>query len=626
VRNTSISSTPAVMLSNRKTDLVSSTGPRWLLPALTSLIVGGFLLKWSWGKWLHPVVDFGRELYVPWQMLEGKALYRDLSYFNGPLSPFVNAVGFSLVGVGLQTLVWMNILVLVAVTALLVVLIARFSDIATAVIGSAVFLICFALADPTGSGTYNFIAPYSHEITHGFLLALVALALLFQHIRRPTRWSIIGIGLATGLVFLTKIELFVAIAPLVVLGLWLSGRQQQLSPGTRVRRIALMIAAMALPSLVAFLLLLPSSSASSAIRGVLGSWRYAFSSKLQGLDFYRGGMGLLDPLDSLVQILVWLLAYLLIFVPAFWFARRSTSEGRSRSWLPAVSGLVTVVLTILILSRLSVLDVTRPLPVFLGVLAIALVRQHFAGKPVDGPSSRQTMLPLLATLFSFGMLLKILFRVRLSHYGFVLAAPATMILIILLLHVIPRWIDRRGGHGNTFRAAGVGFFLVVATFHLSLTARNYAAKNQPVGSGGDSFLADASGEVVSETLSRLEKLLLPGETMAVLPEGVMLNYLLRRESPTPYFNFMPPELVMFGEDAIVESFDARPPDWIVMTGRGATEYGYDYLGRGYGERLANWVQDNYLRVELVGVEGPADPTFMSWTMILRLTDSSKRSP
>ena len=63
-----------------------------------------------------------------------------------------------------------------------------------------------------------------------------------------------------------------------------------------------------------------------------------------------------------------------------------------------------------------------------------------------------------------------------------------------------------------------------------------------------------------------------------------------------------------------------------MTGRGATEYGYDYLGRGYGERLANWVQDNYLRVELVGVEGPADPTFMSWTMILRLTDSSKRSP
>ena len=92
------------MLSNRELDLASSTGPGstgpgWLLPTLTSLIFGGFLLKWSWGKWLHPVVDFGRELYVPWQMLEGKALYRDLSYFNGPLSPLVNAVGFSLAGV-----------------------------------------------------------------------------------------------------------------------------------------------------------------------------------------------------------------------------------------------------------------------------------------------------------------------------------------------------------------------------------------------------------------------------------------------------------------------------------------------------------------------------------------------
>ena len=36
------------------------------------------------------MIDFGRELYVPWQLNEGKALYRDIAYFHGPFSPYLN--------------------------------------------------------------------------------------------------------------------------------------------------------------------------------------------------------------------------------------------------------------------------------------------------------------------------------------------------------------------------------------------------------------------------------------------------------------------------------------------------------------------------------------------------------
>ena len=107
-----------------------------------------------------------------------------------------------------------------------------------------------------------------------------------------------------------------------------------------------------------------------------------------------------------------------------------------------------------------------------------------------------------------------------------------------------------------------------------------------------------------------------GDSLAVLPEGVMLNYLARRPNPTPYYNYMPPELVMFGEQAIVDAFAREPPDWIVMTGRGATEYGFEYLGRGYGESLAEWVRENYALVERLGSDRPPDPTIMSWAMIL----------
>ena len=61
------------------------------------LIAGVTMLVISWRKWLDPTVDFGRELYVPWQLSQGQVLYRDIAYFNGPLSPYFNALVFVII-------------------------------------------------------------------------------------------------------------------------------------------------------------------------------------------------------------------------------------------------------------------------------------------------------------------------------------------------------------------------------------------------------------------------------------------------------------------------------------------------------------------------------------------------
>ena len=41
----------------------------------------------------------------------------------------------------------------------------------------------FALAHLTWDGNYNFVSPYSHEITHGVLLSLGSLVCLAAHAR-----------------------------------------------------------------------------------------------------------------------------------------------------------------------------------------------------------------------------------------------------------------------------------------------------------------------------------------------------------------------------------------------------------------------------------------------------------
>ncbi|NOT27201.1 MAG: hypothetical protein HOP16_13980 [Acidobacteria bacterium] len=129
------------------------------------------MLWWTWGTWPDLFIDFGRELYLPWQITEGKVLYRDLASFNGPLSPYVNAAWFRLFGVGLWSLVVGNVLIAAGLTVMLYKLLMEIGGRASAIVGGLIFVVVFWCAQLSATGNFNFITPYSHELTHGIALS-----------------------------------------------------------------------------------------------------------------------------------------------------------------------------------------------------------------------------------------------------------------------------------------------------------------------------------------------------------------------------------------------------------------------------------------------------------------------
>ena len=56
------------------------------------------------------LTDIGREVYLPWQMLEGKVLYKDLFNVYGPLGYQINALAYWLFGTSTNTLYFMGFL------------------------------------------------------------------------------------------------------------------------------------------------------------------------------------------------------------------------------------------------------------------------------------------------------------------------------------------------------------------------------------------------------------------------------------------------------------------------------------------------------------------------------------
>jgi hypothetical protein len=594
----------------------------WLGPPLVAIAFAA-LARWTWGAWPDVLIDFGRELYAPWRLSEGARLYRDVAWFNGPLSAQWNALLFEVFGASFATLAWANLALLGAFTALCFGLLRSLASPLAATAGCLCLLAVCGFAHAVGAGNYDFVAPYSHEIVHGLMLGVASLACLRAWDgRRRLGWVVLS-GLALGLCFLTKAEVFLAalLGDATALALYLTSEPKARAQRGRIAA-AFSAAALAAP-VVALALLARSLPFGEALRGALGSWPWVFAGGAEELAFYRQGMGLDAPLDRLGEIAAWSARWLLVLGPAAglaWKLRRgSPAAGIAAFAMLALSAGATW----WALDERAALDgspfaswpltrAARPFPLF--VLAIGAC---LAWRQVRSSAARRTgRVELALCVFALALLGKMLLNTRLIHYGFALALPALLLVVIALVGWIPVALDARGRAGWVFRAAALGLIAAGTAAHLRRTEHFLERKQVIVGQGRDAFRADVRGTLVNAALADLERRAAPGETLAVFPEGVMLNWLARRANPTPYVNFMPPELLLFGEPRIAAAFRASPPDWIALVHKDTSEYGYPLFGPDYGRELATWIQESYEPVVLHG-QPPLQPNTIFGIQLLR---------
>ncbi len=571
----------------------------WAGP-LTLVVTGLALFLWTWKAWPDLLVDFGRELYTAWQLSDGAILYKDIAYFSGPLSPYLNSLWFRAFGASILTLVGLNLLLLASLTALIYRLLAAVSDRLSASAACLVFLTVFAFAQLAGPTNYNFLTPYSHELTHGLLLAFVGIAgvAVYAHRRHSAGFALAGLGL--GLVFLTKVEVFLAAALAIVAGVVLSMWVERPSPSRTVRLIITFLIALVLPTAAAYLLLRTALPHESVWQGLSLQWTALLNEEIRELRFYRWSLGTDDTLRNLGRMILWLGGYTIVLLPAAIFALLTRNRARQRPIVALRLFALTVVVLAVAASGSEWLDLGRPLP-FLLVLfvvwtAIRLVRVRDQETDAAG-----TVLRLSLLLFALGLCAKMLLNARIYHYGFALALPGLLMLVVALLNWIPATIERRGGFGAAFRGVAAAVLTVVVVAALGATAGQLEIKRVKVGHGADLIRSDTTrGPVVAEFLAASADVIREGQTLVVLPEGVMLNYLLRRVNPSPYINFMPVELILFGEARILDAFRASPPDFVALVHKDTSEYGLPFFGEDYGQAILDWVMENYEPVARFG--------------------------
>lgn len=568
-----------------------------IIPAAAAAV----MLYISWLRWPEALVDFGREIYTPWLLSEGEVLYRDIAYWNGPLSPYFHSLLYEAFGPSIFIVQLSNLLVIGLLAVLIYRFYGRYSRFNPAPLILSVFFVFFAFAQFFIYGNYNFASPYSHELTHGILIGFSAIYLLRAYLERRNILFIGAIGLLTGLSLLTKIEVTLATAFSVALSLVLIIRAQAPPPGRLLKMAAFFVSGLMIPLFAFTIFLGIQMPLSDAVKGMFGSWMILAGTDISAGKFYRHQMGMDDPATNLKMMLVssaWLCAFL---VPlALDYAVRKMP---SRKIVGAAAFIVTAVMLAYFSDRLPWFEFFRPLPlVALGTGAV-LFFKLLLSRPSREDAARQ--IPLFAmSVFSFFMLLKIVLNVHIYHYGFALAMPATLLFLYLALDRLPAKVESYFGSASVFAGAALAFVAVMTVLFGMESAKVYSFKDFSISEWPDEIKTfdrfATNGADVKQAIEYINGTLKPTDNFVALPEGAMLNYLTRRKNPTGFINFVPSEITMYGKEPMFEKLRAARPDYIVLVHKDTSEYGYRFFGRDYAQDILSWVESEYEPVQLIG--------------------------
>lgn len=575
-----------------------------VLGPLILIAIGAFMAWMSWLRWPDLIVDFGREVYVPWQLSGGEVLYRDIAYFNGPLSPYVNAAIFKVFGASILAMELANLLFIGLITYLVFRVFETKGDRVAPVMAGLVFLVIFAFAKYFPMGSYNFVAPYSHELVHGTLVSFLAIYMLRLYLRESRLIWIGAAGLFVGLAMLTKVEVAVSAAASVVAGLFVIIWLERPEPGRLKKALVFFASGLMVPALAFIGFLSLYMPIGSALQGVFGSWLILATTGIASSSFYTRMAGL----DMVGQNLGLVLEYGLGWAVVLLIPLAATYLLRGNMWAQrygrALAFVVSAGIAIYFFRSVSWLLIFRPLPLFVVVSLIAISVGLFRqGRDIE---YRSRAVPLLAlAVFSQLMLLKIVLNSQVNGYGFVLAMPGALLTLYMIISRLPQAMEKRWGFASVFRGSVLAIVLVVLAWHLLEERRYYKPMTYPVGKGGDTILTYdpqvvGVGYGMNVLLENIERIMGPEEGLAVMPEGALVNYLSRRPNPTGFINFVPADVQMFGESAMLAALRSAPPEYIIMISRDTSEYGAAYLGQGYGYGIFSFVSSRYAPVLQIG--------------------------
>ena len=512
------------------------------------------------GHYSGILIDVGREVYYPEQMLNGKVLYKDLFNIYGPLSYQINAVLYKILGIKLSTLYFAGSMCSIGIVSMIYLIARRFlSEFLSFAVG--VFTISIGVAT---SSIFNFHFPYSWAMVYGLLAFWVSLYCLIR-LTSPQSSPASGEGanlcicaFFAGISIACKYDFL--LYSLVVLFFII-----------KYRNWKAFLCFISVPFLSYGILFLQGMKFSDLFN-ILSITNLMAKSKTLTYFYQNSGVYFhpkVIPHD--------IFSFLFFSIPFCGAIFSYKFFQRKNIFIKILS----IILFSVSIFFLSVLLGIKANAIFDFLLVFVFIFMFCTLKKIN---SALLVLVISAILASA----KVFWAVLIGSYGTYYLPLILICAFALLFNVL----------NKKYEKISAIIVLFISLFFFSMHFNGIKGPNIVTERGKIS-----AGFIQSENTGKLIKYINENtnkdDKILILPEGMIINFLTNRKTDDFYNSFLPLYIETFGEEKIIEHYKSNKPEYIVLSNLNMKDYYYKYICQDYALDFCTFIKDNYNQVAVI---------------------------
>lgn len=532
--------------------------------------------------------DYSREVYIPYSMNLGNVLYKDILNVYSPLGYQINAFALYIFGNKLAVFYFLGFInallfssgIFLTARLLLKEILKNNSEklfywvnvLALAITFFVMVSCCYTVS------LTNYITPYSYSLVYALTAFVWSILALLYFVKNNSYKYLIEAFFLFGISLDCKYE-FILFA--LVLAFFLAKE--------RNLRLTLF-------SLLAFLVVPMLSFCDLWLKGVDFAVlndsikKIMLLSKAPSVKILYTYLGFIPSINSLKNLIFSFVKTSLIsgaFLGLIAFCLKSADK-------KVKAACCTVLLVLIAVFSYQLYKSNSFYFNWIGI-AVLIILPFFAyllyRKKLQNPLSNADTMLFITCISAVLGALKCIFAVSFNSYG-------TYFFPLLFVCLVLFFVWKKSLQNKISKNYITSIFCLILVFSLGFLCSNYFRKinvfpvyftNEKGSFYSESIFVKPASDLVNYISSNTKK----DDTVLVLPEGAMINFLSERKSNDKYYYLIPPNIEVFGENAIAEDLENNLPNYIVLQSMSYTNFNETYFCESFGRQICELLPKYY---------------------------------
>ncbi|MDD3237267.1 MAG: glycosyltransferase family 39 protein [Candidatus Gastranaerophilales bacterium] len=537
---------------------------KWCIFAISLIFI--LAIPFFWLRMALLTIDIGRELYIPWQMIKGHLLYKDIFIIFAPLSYQISAFSLKLLGDKLSSFYIFGLINSFLIVNLTYAIGREFlsKKLSLLITFFVMFTGVFAFH------IFNFNMPYAYAMPYSLMFFLASFLALIKYLKsngHEAKYVYIS-SLFCGAACVTKYEYILFAIFLVYIFCCFK-------PISVAQKIKSVLAFLTVPTLSYGTLLLQGVTFYDWYNNFLIVQKMATSSAMH--HFYMVS-GAFFSLSKFFQVLNTGVIFSLIVGFSIYYSLKFKKQKNKKSEI------IIIILTWIFLFIYFMIYANFSFA-FLSILNLLLLTIFFK-RIYKNP-------PLFALMVSaFLISLKSFYSMELIAYGVI---SIGVLLVAIAAFFLSNILEYKK---EIYLLLAKQIIEIILTCALVLMFGYQiwwlTHLNSPVYTPkGVIYTTKGAAAIHNDFINYLKQNTKTNDTLLVLPETPLVNYVMNLDSDNIHYTLMPADIDMFGEKQILDKFVKIKPDFFALSNRETSEYGKDYMCSYYASTICIMVYKNY---------------------------------